>query len=60
MRKVIQNNLNVCDEIRGVMINGEERRGIEPTGVGCLPDVDRGALRVEQILRGIAEGGLVG
>lgn len=32
MSKVIQNNLNVSEEIRGVTINGEERRGIEPTG----------------------------
>ena len=32
MKKVIQNNINISDEIRGVMINGEERRGIQPTG----------------------------
>ena len=31
-KKVIQNNINISDEIRGVMINGEERRGIQPTG----------------------------
>ena len=32
MKKVIQNNLNVSEEIRGVIINGEEKRGIKPTG----------------------------
>ena len=32
MRKVVQNNQNVREEIRGVIINGEERRGIKPTG----------------------------
>ena len=24
--------MNVAEEIRGVMVNGEERRGIQPTG----------------------------
>lgn len=28
MKKVIQNNINVSKEIRGVMINGDEKRGI--------------------------------
>lgn len=32
MKKVINSNLNVSQEIQGVIINGEERRGIEPTG----------------------------
>lgn len=32
MKKVIQNNLNVSEEIRGVMVEGDERRGIKPTG----------------------------
>lgn len=32
MKKVVQNNMNVSEEIRGVIIDGQERRGIKPTG----------------------------
>ena len=32
MMKIIQNNLKVSEEVRGVMVNGQEQRGIKPTG----------------------------
>lgn len=32
MRRIAQNNVNVSKEVRGFMVNGQEIRGIEPTG----------------------------
>ena len=32
MNKIVKNNMNVSEEVRGFMVNGQEVRGIEPTG----------------------------
>ena len=39
MQKVIQDNLNLAGEIRGVQVNGVEVRGIESMGWGSMAKI---------------------
>lgn len=40
MKKVIEENLNISGEIRGVQVNGHEVRGIESQGWGSMAKIE--------------------
>lgn len=40
MKKVIEENMNLAGEIRGIQVNGNEVRGIESTGWGSMAKIE--------------------